>query len=229
MQPYHTILLVENDIERARILRGALADENYAVQTAADGRAAFDQAQQGRCALVVLKANLPGRTGLDICCDIRKAGIDIPIMLLTAGSTAADRVKGLKVGADDCLTMPFDTRELLARVEVLLRRPGGLGRVRERTFQFNDVEVDFEHAEVRKAGQPVALAARELDLIRYLVQHRGRVVPREEILSEVWQYNTDVISRTVDVHIWWLRRKLDHPDLPQHIQTVRGRGYRFVA
>jgi two-component system alkaline phosphatase synthesis response regulator PhoP len=229
LQACHTILLVEDDTERARFMCGLLARENYAVQTAADGRAGFDKAQQKDCALAILKANLPGRNGLDICCDMRKAGIDIPILILTHGSTARDRVLGLKLGADDCLAMPFDTSELLARVEALLRRVGNAYRIPVRTFQFNDVEMDFERAEVRKAGQSVVLAARELELLHYLVQHRGRVVPRNEILGEVWQYNGDVVSRTVDVHIWWLRKKLDHTEQPQHIQTVRGRGYRFVA
>jgi two-component system OmpR family response regulator len=140
-----------------------------------------------------------------------------------------DCVRGLKLGADDCLAIPFDPSELLARVEALLRRVEKENRIPVRTFQFDDVEMDFERAEVHKAGQPVVMAAKELQLISYLVQNRDRVVPREEILRNVWQYNGDVSSRTVDVHISWLRQKLDNPHNPQHIQTIRGKGYRFTA
>jgi two-component system alkaline phosphatase synthesis response regulator PhoP len=142
---------------------------------------------------------------------------------------AMDRVTGLKLGADDCLAIPFDPHELLARVEALLRRVEKENRIPLRTFRFDDVEMDFERAKVRKAGQPVNMATKELQLISYLVQNRDRVVPREEILRKVWQYNNDVSSRTLDVHIAWLRQKLDNPQNPQHIQTIRGKGYRFTA
>jgi two-component system alkaline phosphatase synthesis response regulator PhoP len=142
---------------------------------------------------------------------------------------AMDRVTGLKLGADDCLAIPFDPHELLARVEALLRRVEKENRIPLRTFRFDDVEMDFERAKVRKAGQPVNMATKELQLISHLVQNRDRVVPREEILRKVWQYNTDVSSRTLDVHIAWLRQKLDNPQNPQHIQTIRGKGYRFTA
>ena len=205
------------------------AAENYALQIAADRRTGFVKALHGGYALIILQASIPETSGPDLCCEMRKAGIDAPILILTDGNSAEDRVKGLKLGADDCLATPFDAHELLARIEALLRRLGNVRRFPVRTFRFNDVEMDFDRAEVRKAGQPVVLAARELDLMRYLVQHRGRVVPREEILGEVWQYNANVVSRTVDVHIWGLRRKLDHAKRPRHIQTVRGKGYRFVA
>jgi DNA-binding response OmpR family regulator len=149
--------------------------------------------------------------------------------MLTARPMAMDRVTGLKLGADDCLAIPFDPHELLARVEALLRRVEKENRIPLRTFSFDDVEMDFERALVHKAGQPVNMAAKELQLISYLVQNRDRVVPREEILRKVWQYNTDVSSRTLDVHIAWLRQKLDKPHNPQHIQTIRGKGYRFTA
>jgi two-component system OmpR family response regulator len=149
--------------------------------------------------------------------------------MLTARSLVMDRVTGLKLGADDCLAIPFDPSELLARVEALLRRVEKENRIVVRTFQFDDVEMDFERAKVRKAGQPVNLASKELQLLSYLVQNRDRVLPREEILQKVWQYNSHVSSRTLDVHISWLRQKLDNPENPQHIQTIRGKGYRFTA
>ena len=135
---------------------------------------------------------------------------------------------GLRLGADDYLAKPFDPAELLARVHALLRRVQKDRRIPVKTFQFGDVEIDFERAEARRNGEPVNMAAKEMQLLRYLVDHRERVVPREEILQKVWEYSSEVTSRTVDVHVAWLRQKLDNPQNPQHIQTIRGKGYRFT-
>jgi DNA-binding response OmpR family regulator len=223
------ILLIEDDPGVAITVSRLLTSEGYQVETESDGESGLARALERTCTLVILNAILPAKTGFHVCCDLRQAGVDTAILMLTARPLVMDCVRGLKLGADDCLAIPFDPSELLARVEALLRRVEKENRIPVRTFQFDDVEMDFERAEVHKAGQPVVMAAKELQLISYLVQNRDRVVPREEILRNVWQYNGDVSSRTVDVHISWLRQKLDNPHNPQHIQTIRGKGYRFTA
>jgi two-component system alkaline phosphatase synthesis response regulator PhoP len=149
--------------------------------------------------------------------------------MLTAKAQVVDKVVGLKLGADDYLAKPFDPSELLARVEALLRRVRKESRTPIKTYEFGDVRVDFERGEARKAGHPVPLASKELLLLRYLVDNRGRVVPREELMEKVWEYQSDVSSRTIDVHIAWLRQKLeDTPQSPVFIHTIRGKGYRFA-
>ena len=229
MQTYSRVLLIEADPGVSAIISRLLTSEGYLVETEPDGDSGLARALERNCALVILNAMLPEKTGFQVCCDLRQAGVDTAILMLTHRTLAMDCVTGLKLGADDCLAIPFDPGELLARVEALLRRVEKENRIPVRTFQFDDVEMDFQSAKVRKAGQPVNMAAKELQLICYLVQNRDRVVPREEILKEVWQYNGDVSSRTLDVHIAWLRQKLDNPQNPQHIQTIRGKGYRFTA
>jgi DNA-binding response OmpR family regulator len=223
------ILLIEDDPGVAVTISSLLGREGYTVETEPDGEVGLARALDRAWALVIVNAILPRKTGFHICCDLRQAGVDTAILMLTARSLVMDRVTGLKLGADDCLAIPFDPSELLARVEALLRRVEKENRILVRTFQFDDVEMDFERAKVRKAGQPVNLASKELQLLCYLVQNRDRVLPREEILQKVWQYNSHVSSRTLDVHISWLRQKLDNPENPQHIQTIRGKGYRFTA
>lgn len=223
------VLLIEDDPGVAVTVSRVLTREGYIVEIVSDGETGLARALQRTSTLIVLNAILPKKSGFQLCCDLRQAGVDTAILMLTARPLVMDRVTGLKLGADDCLAIPFDPCELLARVEALLRRVEKENRIPVRTFQFDDVEMDFDRAKVCKAGQPVNMAVKELQLICYLVQNRGRVVPREEILRKVWQYSTDVASRTLDVHIAWLRQKLDNPQNPQHIQTVRGKGYRFTA
>jgi len=223
------ILLVEDEPGLVLTISDLLSAEGYEVQAASDGEAALAKAAGREFDLVILDIMLPKKTGLDVCRELRQRGIDSAILMLTAKNQIVDRVVGLKLGADDYFAKPFDPAELLARVEALLRRVHKDKRIAVRSFRFSDVDVDFERLEVVKGGHPVSLAAKELQLLRYLVIHRDRVVPREEILQKVWEYGSDVSSRTVDVHVAWLRQKLDNPQNPKHIQTVRGKGYRFTV
>jgi len=222
------ILLIEDEPGLVMTIGDLLATEGHRVESVSDGDAGLAKATKEKFALIILDVMLPKKTGFEVCRQLRQSGIDTAILMLTAKTQVVDRVVGLKLGADDYLTKPFDPAELLARVEALLRRVNKENRVNVRSFHFGDVEIDFERAEVRKAGLPLALAAKELQLLRYLVNHRDRVVPREEILQEVWEYDSEVSSRTIDVHVAWLRQKLDNPQNPKFIQTVRGKGYRFT-
>jgi two-component system alkaline phosphatase synthesis response regulator PhoP len=222
------ILLIEDEPGLVMTITDLLNAEGHRVESASDGDVGLTKATKEKFALIILDVMLPKKTGFEVCRQLRQAGIDTAILMLTAKTQVVDRVVGLKLGADDYLTKPFDPAELLARVEALLRRVNKENRVNVRSFNFGDVQIDFERAEVRKAGQPLALAAKELQLLRYLVNHRDRVVPREEILRQVWEYDSEISSRTIDVHIAWLRQKLDNPQNPKFIQTVRGKGYRFT-
>jgi two-component system alkaline phosphatase synthesis response regulator PhoP len=223
------ILLVEDEPGLVVTVSDLLAAEGHRVTAAPDGETGLSKASEGGFDLIILDVMLPKKTGFDLCRELRQKGIDTPVLMLTAKTQVVDRVVGLKLGADDYLVKPFDPSELVARVEALLRRTHKEDRIPVRTFQFSDVELDFERSEIRKAGQPLNLAAKEIQLLRYLVDHRERVVTREEVLRKIWEYSSDVNSRTIDVHIAWLRQKLEtDPQKPKHIQTIRGRGYRFT-
>jgi two-component system alkaline phosphatase synthesis response regulator PhoP len=224
------ILLIEDEPGLVLTITDLLAGEGYTVDSATDGVSGLAKAIAGGHDLIVLDVMLPGKNGHEVCRELRQQGRDVAVLMLTAKSQVVDRVVGLKLGADDYLAKPFDPSELLARIEALLRRVQKENRVPVRSFQFSDVEIDFERAEVRKAGQPVGMATKELQLLHYLVDHRDRVVPREELLLKVWEYASEASSRTIDVHVAWLRQKLeDTPQNPKHIQTIRGVGYRFTA
>lgn len=224
------ILLVEDEPGLVLTLSDLLAGEGYAVETAADGPAGFEAARNSEFDVVILDVMLPGKSGFDVCKDLRQSGCDAAILMLTARTQVVDRVVGLKLGADDYLTKPFDPAELLARVEALLRRVRKENLPPVSRFQFGTVEVDFDRGEVVKDGVRINLAGKELQLLRYLVDHRENVVSRDDLLRHVWAYQPTVSSRTVDVHMAWLRQKLeDNPQLPRHLHTVRGVGYRFTA
>jgi len=222
------ILLIEDEPGLVLTLTDLLQAEGYTVDHAGEGIGGLAKATGQPFDVIILDVMLPGKNGFDICREIRSTGSDVAILMLTAKTQIIDRVVGLKLGADDYLTKPFDPSELLARVEALLRRARKENLRPVLRYQFGAVLLDFEKAEALKNGVPVSLAGKEMQLLRYLIDHRGKVLSRDELLQEVWEYQSDVSTRTVDVHIAWLRQKLEpNPQSPKHILTVRGSGYRF--
>jgi two-component system alkaline phosphatase synthesis response regulator PhoP len=224
------ILLVEDEPGLSLTLSDLLTNEGYDVDTAMDGATGLERAANGTFDLLVLDLMLPRMNGLEVCRELRRRGKDVAILMLTAKTQLTDRVAGLKLGADDYLTKPFEPPELLARIEALLRRTKKEKLAPLASFQFDDIDIDFDRNYVTRAGAAVSLASKELELLRYLITRRGTVVSREELLEGVWEYQPGVSSRTIDVHVAWLRQKLEaNPQTPRHIHTVRGVGYRFVT
>ncbi len=222
------ILLVEDEAAVVFIVSDLLEAAGYTVATADDGKRGLQMATDKPFDLLILDVMLPGMDGFEICAAIRERGFDGAVLMLTARSETSDKVQGLRGGADDYLSKPFDADELLARVASLLRRTrkGQLAPVS--TFEFGDVRLDFSHAECRKHGRLVELSTKELDLLRHFVTHHGQILSRENIMQHVWREQAFVSPRTVDVHVAWLRQKLeDKPNTPRYIHTVRGEGYRF--
>ncbi|MGD0363665.1 MAG: response regulator transcription factor [Bryobacteraceae bacterium] len=221
------ILLVEDEPGLVMTLGDRLRGEGHHVESAGDGQTGLDMASGRTYDLIVLDLMLPRKNGMDVCRDLRQRGVPTPILMLTARGQTADKVIGLKIGADDYLTKPFEMPELLARVEALLRRAPALGAAGE-IYQFGAIRLDVRRTEVTRNGKPVTLSAKEFQLLRYLAEHRGTTVSRETLLSEVWGYGGVTSSRTVDVHIAWLRQKLEEDShQPQWILTVHGMGYRL--
>ena len=224
------ILLVEDEPGLVLTLSDRLTKEGYSVETAEDGNLGLEKASTESFDLVLLDVMLPGKNGFDVCRDLRQKGFQTPILMLTARGQVPDKVVGLKLGADDYLTKPFEMMELLARIEALLRRSPIGAVVAAGAYRFADVEVDFRRAEVTRGGKPVELSALELKLLRYFIEHRGATLSRQELLNQVWGYDAMPSSRTVDVHVSWLRQKLEaNPTHPELIVTVHGLGYKFVG
>jgi two-component system, OmpR family, alkaline phosphatase synthesis response regulator PhoP len=229
-RPRRRALVVEDEPSLQLTLRDRLESEGYDVTVAGDGEEALALCSRLPFDVLLLDIALPGRDGLEVCRDLRARGTTVPILMLTARSQLVDRVVGLKLGADDYLTKPFEMAELLARIEALLRRAGQPRAAVAGTFGFGEVEVDFRGAEVKRRGERIELSNLELRLLRYLVDHRGEVISRDRLLDEVWGYRSDVYSRTVDVHVASLRQKLEeNPQRPQFLLTVRGMGYKFAG
>jgi DNA-binding response OmpR family regulator len=222
------ILLVDDDPVLLDTLSYRLAQEGFQVITAGDGAQALQKAREERPDLVVLDLMLPELDGFDVCRILRR-GSEVPILMLTARESEMDKVVGLELGADDYLTKPFSLRELLARVRALLRRSGA-DEVRERAtvLSAGGIQVDTARRQVSCRGEQVVLKPKEFDLLAYLLANKGLALSRERLLEKVWGYEYAGDTRTVDVHIRWLREKIEtDPSHPQLIETVRGLGYRF--
>lgn len=225
------ILLVEDEPGLVLTLTDRLVSEGYLVETASDGESGFERALGEAFDLIILDVMLPRRNGFDVCRDLRQKNVQTPVIMLTARGQVVDKVVGLKLGADDYVTKPFDVLELLARIEALLRRaPAAPTAAAPETYQFGPVRVDFRRAEVDREGQAVDLSSLEFKLLHYLIEHRGTVISRDKLLDEVWGYDAMPSTRTVDVHVAWLRQKLEpNPRHPQFILTVHGLGYKFAG
>ncbi len=229
------LLLVEDEPGLVMTLTDRLIAEGYEVQSAMTAPEGLDAATTGAFDIILLDVMLPGGNGLDVCRELRQRGVQSPVLMLTARGQVFDKVVGLKLGADDYVVKPFEMAELLARIEAVLRRSAtNAGAVAQPAggdgYRFGDVTIDFRKAEVTRAGTPVELSALEFKLLRYFIEHKGAVLSRDELLNEVWGYDAMPSTRTVDVHVAWLRQKLeDNPRHPQYVLTMHGLGYKFVG
>ena len=222
------VLIVEDDPDLGFGLRTTLEIEGYTADVAADGPSGLRRAREERPDLVILDLMLPGMDGYRVLRALRAEGNRVPVLVLTARGEEADKVLGFRSGADDYVTKPFGLLELLARVEALLRRAGGGVAPAPAIDRFGEVEVDRAARTVLRRGEPVQLAPRELDLLLALYDRNGGVVSRQDLLREVWNHRGAVLTRTVDIHVAELRRKLeDDPGQPRHILTVWKKGYRL--
>jgi len=222
-----TILVVEDDLTVQKALRRLFESEDYAVNVKPDGQAGLEAFEASRPSAVVLDLRLPGLAGHDVCREIKKKAPTLPIIVLSAKTDVADKVLLLEMGADDYVTKPFSPRELLARVRAAVRRSHRTETTE--SFVFGEVSVDFVKMELTRVGRPVQMTSQELKLLKYFLQSPGRVFSRNELLNEVWGYQSYPTTRTVDNHIWKLRLKLEEdPSNPVYFQTVHGAGYKFV-
>lgn len=223
-----TIALIDDDESVRRSLTLNFELEGYRVVEAGDGEAGIELVNRETPDLIILDVMMPRKDGLQTCKELRNAGISTPLILLTARSAEVDKVLGLELGADDYLAKPFGMLELIARVKALLRRTQTTHEIDE--VRFDDVIIDFKAYKAERNQEPLELSAREYRLLRYLVAKKGTVVTRDELLDEVWGYNSYPSTRTVDNHIARLRQKIEADlEMPKHILTVHGVGYKFVA
>ncbi len=224
------VLIVEDDSAMSTALRDGFQYEGYEVAQARDGAAGLKMAAEERPDVILLDVMLPKMNGLDVCRQLRKEGNAVPVIMLTARGQEIDKVLGLKLGADDYVTKPFGFLELMARVEAVLRRgPGRIAGVE--AYRFGDVEVDFRKGEAKKGGKALDLSARELRLLEFFVEHRGEVVSRETLLDSVWGYDSAPLTRTVDMHVAKLRKKIEDPRAPEprFLITIHRMGYKFTG
>ena len=221
------ILVIDDEPEIVRGIEDNLRFEGYQTLAATNGETGLALACQEAPDLILLDIMMPRLSGWDVCRELRRRGIDVPVIMLTARAEEADRVQGLELGADDYIAKPFSVRELMARVQAVLRRPGP--RRKAETLAFGDVRVHVRARQVWRGGREVPMTRKEFDLLVYLVEHRGEIITRERLLDHVWGYERFPTTRTVDTHVLRLRRKFESdPDRPAFILTVHGQGYRFA-
>lgn len=224
------ILIIEDEPSLILFLSDRLKDEGYQVVSKSEGMEGFSLAMEETFDLIILDIMLHGKNGYDICRDLRTKNFDTPILMLSAKHQVVDKVVGLKMGADDYLSKPFEVVELLARIEALLRRSPLADGASPNSFSFGSINIDLNKAEITNDGEPIELSAKEFKLLCHLFQSRNRVFSRDELLDSVWGYNSMPNSRTVDVHIASLRNKIEsNPKHPKYIITVHGFGYKFVG
>lgn len=222
------ILIVEDEPIIAGALQDDLSLEGYDVTVIGDGAAGARYAIEHPVDLIVLDIMLPGRDGVDVCRDVRRAGLKTPILMLTARVQEAEKILAFESGADDYVTKPFGTKELRARIKALLRRADNGRGQQPDVFVFADVQVDFVRGEVRRGGRPLDLTLTEFKLLGAFVRNPGRVLSRQQLLDAAWGVDTVLSDRAVDNHIVNLRRKIERvPTEPSHLLSVRGLGYRF--
>ncbi len=223
-----SVLVVEDEASLNETLRFNLEREGYAVHTAADGETGLQLARTHSPDLIILDVMLPALSGTEVLRRLRSDGSDVPVLLLTARTAEIDRVQGLDLGADDYITKPFGLAELLARVRAHLRRSATNGGAQPSVIEFDGLTLDLARRELRCGESPRPLRPKEYQLLAYLAQHPGRTCTRDELLNDVWDIDFVGGTRTVDVHIRWLRKKIEpDPAQPVHLITVRGAGYRF--
>lgn len=221
------VLLVEDEEALRLFLGDSLRSAGYDVEYASDGVEGLEKATDLPIDLMILDVMLPKKNGFEVCRNLRAAGRSMPILMLTARGQTEDTVTGLQIGADDYVTKPFEMSELMARVAALLRRAPAKNGIQS-TFEFGSIHVDFRGTEVRRNGKIVNLSAREFQLLRFLIEHRGETLSRDKLLKEVWGYRAKIYTRTVDMRIANLRQQLeDDPKDPKYILTVQGLGYKF--
>ncbi len=224
------VLLVEDEAGVRITLRDRLVSEGYEVTAVGTGDEGAHAGLNGQFDVILLDVMLPGKSGFDVCRDLRQAGVNTPVLMLTARGQTVDKVLGLKLGADDYVTKPFEMIELLARVEALIRRNVASSSASGSAYQFGDVRVDFRRTVVTRGGEPVTVSAKEFQLLRYFVEHRDETLSRDVLLHEVWGYESTPSTRTVDVHVAWLRQKLEEDQRnPKWIVTLHGMGYKFMG
>jgi DNA-binding response OmpR family regulator len=222
------ILVIEDDPAVQRALRRTFESAGFEVNVAADGAGAMEAFRNAVPRIVILDLRLPGKSGQDVCREIKREASSVPIIVLSAASDVVDKVLLLELGADDYVTKPFSPRELLARVRAAIRRlqhASGKADV----FSFDDVEVNFTKMELYREGKPIPMTPQEFKMLRFFLNNEERVVSRNELLNEVWGYHNYPTTRTVDTHMLRLRQKLEKdPGDPVHFRTVHGTGYKFV-